>query len=66
MKATVTYECTEPGHEQRCVLTADLVGDHCDAKCEFDPPLSEDTSDPTGLLVPFIEMMKAMQAVSAL
>lgn len=54
MKATLTYKCDEPGHEQTMTITAS--GDFGAATTtmhvtmDFEPPCSDDTSDPTGLL----------------
>lgn len=54
MKATLTYRCDEPGHEQVMTITAtgdfDAVTTSINLEVEFDPPCSDDTSDPSGLL----------------
>ena len=65
MKAVLKYECTESGHEQTATLTVegdfDAIGNTTmNLDIEFKPAVSDDTSDPTGLLSQLIESMQRL------
>lgn len=61
MKATLTYQCDEPDHEQTMTVTAENTPDGMThVTMEFDPEVSDDTSDPFGLLTAAIQAFKAV------
>jgi hypothetical protein len=64
MKATLTYRCDEPGHEQQARITVtgdfDAPGAQLKVKMEFKPDCSDDTSDPTGLLTAMIQSLQVI------
>jgi len=65
MKATLTYRCDEPGHEQRARITVEGDFDNkgkTDMKLtmKFEPDVGDDTSDPSGLLNAMIQSLQML------
>lgn len=61
VKATLTYRCDHPDHEQTLTVTATIQDDGMThVVMEFNPECSDDTSDPTGLLTSTIQAFKVL------
>lgn len=55
-KATITYQCTKPGYEQQVTWEAEVEQDgYTKVTVKFDPPISDDTNDPTGVLTKMLQ-----------
>lgn len=54
MQIIIDYSCNERGAEQRATCTIDVENGSASVSWEFDPPISDDTRDPAGLITALI------------
>jgi hypothetical protein len=65
MKVVLSYQCDEEGKKQKytCAIDVRPNGKSAEITCDFDPPVSDSTSDPLGLLSELIDIVGRLAGV---
>jgi hypothetical protein len=65
MKITISYKCDELDPPQRATCRIRLVNNTANVKWEFNPDISDKTSDPLGLIVALMNTVHESLGIKA-